>query len=81
MLIVIPSAQLAQNPMLQACAIYAVFFKSVSRPPKTAAKIKNCFELFVTNLKTVSNPKAETKRKNVSTENCNKNKMQFAIVC
>ena len=50
-------------------------------PPKTVTKNENCFELVVKNLKSVSNPKAKTKRKNVSAENCYKIKMLFVIVC
>ena len=52
--------------MLPACAIYAVFFKSVSCRSENCNKNKNCFEFALTNLKTVSNPKVKTKRENMS---------------
>ena len=66
--------------MLQACAIYAVVFKSVSCPPKTVAEIKNCFEFAATNLKFVSNPKEKQNVKMCPTKNCNRNKNGFDFV-
>ena len=53
--------------MLQACAIFATFFKCRSKTffvlPKTVEELKNCFEFAVTNLKTVSNLKIKQNAK------------------
>ena len=56
--------------MLQACAIFATFFKCRSKTffvlPKTVEEFKNCFEFVCYKLKKCVQPENKTKRKNVS---------------